>query len=198
MTTPTPPEPGQVTQLLALVERGDDGALDRLLPLLYRELHRLAEQVLQRERPGHTLQPTALINEAYLRLAGADGIPASSRQHFLRIAARAMRQVLVDHARRRAAARRGGGARAVTFEDALPDASQNPEELLALDQALEWLGTEHPRLRSVVALRWFAGLTAQEIADTLGVTTRTVPRAWLRARALLDRELYPSQEPPKA
>ena len=176
-----------VTALLAAARGGDDGALERLLPVVYADLRAVAEREMRREAAGHTLQPTALVHEAYLRLAGAAG-NAADRTHFLAIAARAMRQVLVDHARRRDAAKRGGGAPPVTLTDAVGAGPLDLDELLALDRALDTLD---PRQRQVVECRFFAGMEESEIATALGLSERTVRRDWAKARAWLYRELYP-------
>ncbi len=178
---------GEVTRLLAAIDAGESGALDRLLPLVYDELRRVADIQLRRERPGHTLQPTALVHETYLKLADAE-VPASSRAHFLAVAARAMRQVLVDHARRRGAAKRGGGWSSTTLTDGAARVELDPEELLALDRALEEL---EPRQRQVVECRFFGGMEEAEIAEALGVSDRTIRRDWVKARAWLYRALYP-------
>jgi RNA polymerase sigma factor (TIGR02999 family) len=191
MPEDTSPSPGQVTQLLARVEAGDADALDRLFPLVYGQLRQAAERVLRNERPGHTLQPTALVNEAYLKLLGAGPIPSRNRGHFLGIAARAMRQILVDHARRRQATKRGGGIRIDTLGTDPADPSRSIDDIVALDDALDRLGAVSPRLRNVVELRFFAGLSEDDIATTLGVTTRTVQRDWAKARAWLYRAIYP-------
>jgi len=176
-----------VTALLAAARGGDDGALERLLPVVYADLRAVAEREMRREAAGHTLQPTALVHEAYLRLAGA-AENAGDRTHFLAIAARAMRQVLVDHARRRDAAKRGGGAPPVTLTDAVGAGPLDLDELLALDRALDTLD---PRQRQVVECRFFAGMEESEIATALGLSERTVRRDWAKARAWLYRELYP-------
>jgi RNA polymerase sigma factor (TIGR02999 family) len=176
-----------VTQLLAAFQRGDRDALDRLLPLVYDELRRLARRQLSREHGQRTLNATALVHEAYLKLAGG-GIDAADRAHFLAVAARAMRQVLVDHARRRKAVRRGGEWRITTFTDRPGEGTFDPGEMLALDQALEQLD---PRQRQVVECRFFAGMEEREIAAALGLTERTVRRDWVKARAWLYQVLYP-------
>ncbi|MDX1530073.1 MAG: sigma-70 family RNA polymerase sigma factor [Rhodothermales bacterium] len=184
-----------VTQLLHEAQGGDPAAFDRLLPLVYGELRRLAARELRRERPGHTLRPTALVHEEYFKLAGHD-LGAESRAHFLRIAARAMRQVLVDHARARQAQKRGGRWVRVTFDAEGPAGGPaRLDEVVALDAALDRLDAVSERLRSVVEMRFFGGLTEVEIADALGVTTRTVQRDWAKARAWLYRELYPDAGP---
>ncbi len=183
------PPPGEVSRLLIEAGEGRADAFDRLFPLVYAELRRAARRQLAREQPGHTLQPTALVHEAYLKLAAAGDPGARSRAHFLAVASRAMRQILVDHARRRNALKRSpqhdaGGA--------LQGRGDEPAdlELLHLDAALEGLGNEQPRLRQVVECRFFGGLTEEETADALEVTARTVRRDWVRARAWLYRELY--------
>lgn len=179
--------PGPVTLLLARARAGDRAALDQLFPLVYEQLRRTAQQALRAERPGHTLQPTALVNEAYLKLIGAGNIPAADRHHFVLIAARAMRQVLVDHARRRGAVKRGDGRTPVALDMEVADDRVDLEELIALDDALERLSALNPRLRMIVELRFFGGLEEKEIAESLGVTTRTVQRDWAKARAWLHR-----------
>jgi RNA polymerase sigma factor (TIGR02999 family) len=182
--------PGPVTQLLAKVSAGDPGAVDQLFPLVYEQLHRAAEIALRGERPGHTLQPTALVHEAYLKLVGSGGIPARDRGHFLAISSRAMRQVLVDHARRRRAGKRGAGETPLPIEIAVPDRAVQFDEVIAVDDALERLAAHSARLRTVVEMRFFGGLSEEEIAAALGVTTRTVQRDWVRAKAWLYREVY--------
>ncbi|MEJ2320245.1 MAG: sigma-70 family RNA polymerase sigma factor [Gemmatimonadales bacterium] len=179
--------PGDVTRLLEAVRGGERNALDRLLPIVYEELRVVAGRQLGRERPDHTLHATALVHEAYVKLAGG-GVDAVDRAHFLAIAARAMRQVLVDHARRRMAAKRGGDWAVTTLSDGHNPVDFRPEEMLALDRALERL---EPRQRQVVEYRFFAGMEEAEIAAVLGVSERTVRRDWVKARAWLYRELYP-------
>ncbi|MCK5483914.1 MAG: sigma-70 family RNA polymerase sigma factor [Gemmatimonadetes bacterium] len=178
---------GDVTQLLQAVRGGDSHAMDRLVPLVYEELRALAKRELYREQQGHTLHATALVHEAYLKLAGRS-MPASDRAHFLAIAARAMRQVLVDHARRRKAVKRGGDLVCTTLTDGAAPVEFRPDELIALDEALEKLD---PRQREVVEFRFFAGMEEKEIADVLGVSDRTVRREWVKARAWLYRAMYP-------
>lgn len=190
MASPESPSGGgEVTQLLAALRRGGserDGALDRLFPLVYAELRRAADYLLQRERDGHTLQPTALVHEAFLKLSSGAAVDAHGRAHFIGIAARAMRQVLVDHARRRAAEKRGGG-QFVTLGDeaAVEETGADAETLLAIHEALEELNGLEPRLAKVVELRFFGGLGEAEVATVLDVTTRTVQRDWAKARAWL-------------
>lgn len=187
---PPEPSPARVTRLLERLEDGDRTAVDPLFRLVYDDLRRLAAAAMARERPGHTLQATALVNEAWMKLAAGAPPAASGREHFMGIAARAMRQVLVDHARKRKAARRGGDRVRVTLADADgPAGGHDPDEMLALDRALDDLDAVDPRLRRVVEYRYFAGLTDDEIAKLLGVTRRTVLRDWARARAWLNRAL---------
>jgi RNA polymerase sigma factor (TIGR02999 family) len=183
---------GEVTRLLEAAEAGDPEALDRLVPLVYEDLRRVAHRQLDREGGGHTLQTTALIHEAYLKLAGGGSVSATSRAHFLAIAARAMRQVLVDYARRRKAAKRGGGVISVTLGDQPQPADASAEDLLALEEALEQLD---PRQRQVIECRFFGGMEEKDIAVALGVSERTVRRDWIKARAWLYRSLYTDKDP---
>jgi RNA polymerase sigma factor (TIGR02999 family) len=179
---------GEVTRLLEAARHGEDDALDRIVPLVYDELRRMAARQLRRERAGHTLHATALVHEAYLKLAGSGTVEAVDRGHFMAIAARAMRQVLVDHARRRNAEKRGGDWEQTTLSDGDKPLEFQPEELLALDRALDELDE---RQRQVVECRFFAGMEEEEIAVALGVSARTVRRDWVKARAWLYRSLYP-------
>ncbi len=191
MTDPFAPDPGAVTALLGRVRNGDADAEARLFPLVYADLRRAAEHLMRRERDGHTLQPTDLVHEGYLKLMGGQVGAAADRQHFVAIAARAMRQVLVDHARKHGSAKRGAGVATVRISNVDAGLDVDMEELVALDDALRRLGEKNPRLPKVVELRFFAGLNEEEIAATLGVTTRTVQRDWATARAWLHKELYP-------
>jgi RNA polymerase sigma factor (TIGR02999 family) len=177
----------EVTRLLDAGRAGDADALARLIPLLYEDLRAAARRQLAREHAPRTLHATALVHEAYLKLAGAGGVVAANRSHFLALAARAMRQVLVDQARQRQASKRGGGWARTTLHGAIA-AEFDPAELLALDQALERL---EERQRVVVECRFFAGMEETEIAAVLGVSERTVRREWVKARAWLYRALYP-------
>jgi RNA polymerase sigma factor (TIGR02999 family) len=181
--------PGEVTRLLHAAVEGDREALDRLVPLVYEDLHRLAHRQLNREGGGHTLQTTGLVHEAYMKLAGGK-VNAASRSHFLAIAARAMRQVLVDYARRRKAEKRGSGVAAVTLNDGEQGVDVSPDDLLVLDEVLEQL---EPRQRQVVELRFFGGMEEKDIAEALGISERTVRRDWVKARAWLYKALYPKQ-----
>lgn len=176
------PDPG------ASMEEPDPVAA--LLPVVYEELRQIALAAMAREADGHTLQATALVNEAYLKLAGGRLPSVEGREHFLGVAARAMRQVLVDHARRRRAERRGGGATPVTLSLVGPGVEVPLDDMLALDRALDELEENDSRLRKVVEYRYFAGLNDSEIAACLGVTRRTVQRDWARARSWLNRRIY--------
>ena len=189
MPNATGPAPGDVTVLLERLRAGDDDALPRLLPLVYDELRAAASRALAREQVGHTLQATDVVHEAFFKLAGGGRVASHDRTHFLAIAARAMRQVLVEHARRRSAGKRGGGAVHVTLGGSHDAPVVADEELLALDEALERLDAANPRLRALVEYRFFAGLTERETAEALGVGERTVQRDWTRARAWLHAQL---------
>jgi RNA polymerase sigma-70 factor (ECF subfamily) len=177
-----------VTRMLREWSAGDPSAADRLLPVVYAELRRLAAGYLKRERTGHTLQPTALVNEAWMRLAGQNA-PWQNRAHFLGVAAGAMRRVLVDHARRRQARKRGGGDLRVTLTDAAAPGGGNEIDLVRLDEALERLAALDERQAKMVTMRFFAGLTVEETAEALGVSEKTVKRDWAAAKAYLHREL---------
>jgi RNA polymerase sigma factor (TIGR02999 family) len=180
-----------VTQILSAVGRGDPNAADQLLPLVYEELRRLATRRLSQEKPGQTLQATALVHEAYLRLLGPAGAdqPWNSRGHFFAAAAEAMRRILVEQARRKQRARHGGDLQRVDLDDQLEFADQPDDRLIALDEALERLAAEEPEAAKVVALRYFAGLTIEETALALNVSVRTVNRHWAYARAWLYQQL---------
>ena len=184
---------GEVTRLLQAAGQGEADALDRLLPLVYEDLRRLARRQLGYEYVERTLNPTALVHESYLKL-GRAAMAAHDRAHFLAIAARAMRQVLVDQARDRKAAKRGGGAwDRTTLTDGAWVGEFDPDNMLALDDAL---GKLEPRQRQVVECRFFGGMEEQEIAAALGVSERTVHRDWIKARAWLYRYFYPDGEGP--
>ena len=186
MAAPAPQ--GEVTRLLLAWRRGDRNALDRLIPLVYGELHRMAERYLRRERPGHTLQPTAIVNEAYLRLIGRQNVDWQGRAHFFAVAAQSMRRILVEHARRRDAKKRGGdGARYLL--DTVVLTEPRAVDLIALDDALCKLATLDPEQGQVVELRFFGGLTEEETAEVLSVSSRTIHRKWLAAKTFLYREL---------
>jgi len=182
------PEAGEVTRLLESWNAGDQAAFNQLMPIIQRELRRLAAACLRRERRDHTLQPTALVHEAYLRLVDQGKAPCHSRSQFLALAANLMRQILVDHARSHRAAKRGGGHK-VNLEDAGELVQRQTVDLVALDQALEWLARIDPRQSRVVELRFFGGLTEGEIAELLDVSPITVKRDWRIARAVLHHQL---------
>jgi RNA polymerase sigma-70 factor, ECF subfamily len=181
------PANGEVTDLLLAWQGGDRSALDRLVPLVYAQLHRLAEARLRDERSGHTLQPSAIVNETYLKLVGRTHSRWQSRTHFFAVASRSMREILVDHARRRAAQKRAGphGSRLDTEAMVLPRGA----DIIAVDDALERLATLDREQARIVELRFFGGLTVDEAASALGVSTATVERKWRAARAWLHREL---------
>lgn len=180
--------PSEVTQLLQGWRDGDSRALDALLPLVYKELHRLAHFQLRRERPDHTLQSAALVHEAYLRLVGISTPQWESRTHFFAIAAQLMRQILVDYARRHRAAKRGASVCKVSLQDVLV-ARQTDVDVIALDDALQALAKIDARQSRVVELRFFAGLSLDEISEALEIGPATVQRDWTAARAWLYREL---------
>jgi RNA polymerase sigma factor (TIGR02999 family) len=181
---------GEITDLILEARHGGRDAVDRLFPLMYEELRQIAHRALLPERQGHTLATTALVHEAYLRLVDQQRTDWTDRAHFLAIAATAMRRVLVDYARRQKRLKRGGKRRPVPFDDAMFVADQRADTLLALDEALSCLSTLNERLSRVVECRFFAGLTAEETAAALQVTTRTVERDWQKARAWLYTQLH--------
>ncbi|HEX6070557.1 MAG TPA: sigma-70 family RNA polymerase sigma factor [Longimicrobiaceae bacterium] len=181
----------QPTADLAFSPRPDDpGAVDRLLPVVYEELRRIAHRQLLSERSDHTLNTTGLVHEAYLRLAAPRGIEWSDRSHFFAVASRAMRRVLIDHARRYHASKRGGTRVRIPLDDANLAVEERAEGLLALDEALERLARLDPRQSRVVECRFFGGMTEEETAAALGVTPRTVRRDWVKAKGWLYQELY--------
>ncbi len=182
--------PGDVTTLLADWRGGETGAIDRLLPLVYHELRRIAHQQLLAERPDHTLSTTALVHEAYVKLVDQTRAQWTDRAHFLAVAARAMRRILVDYARQRQAAKRGGAQRPVTFDEGAVMAEDRADALVALDEALTRLATLDERLGRVVECRFFGGLTEEETAEALRVTSRTVRRDWVKAKGWLYQELH--------
>jgi RNA polymerase sigma-70 factor, ECF subfamily len=179
----------QITQLLAEWSEGNQSALDELYPLVYEELHRLARRYMSRERKGHTLQTTALINEAYVRLVDQKNVRWANRSHFFAISAQIMRRILIDHARRHAYAKRGGGAKQVSLEEAAIVAPDQASELVRLDEALKTLAKMDERRCHVVELRYFGGLSNEEIAGVLNVSENTVTRDWNLARAWLHQQL---------
>jgi RNA polymerase sigma-70 factor, ECF subfamily len=180
-------------ELLRAWSKGDQAALNELLPLVERELHRLARAYMRRERQGHTLQATALVNEVFLRLAHTANPRWQDRAHFVGIAARLMRQVLVDHARSRGSRKRGGGVRRVPLDNALLITPEPELDVLAVDRALEAFAKVDPRKSQVVELRFFGGLSVAETAEVLGLSVETVKRDWRVAKLWLSRELHASR-----
>jgi RNA polymerase sigma factor (TIGR02999 family) len=179
----------QITDLLVLWNQGDDHARDKLIAIVYKDLRRMAARRLQDERSGHTLQPTALANEAFLKLDASAKVPWKNRTHFYAVAARAIRQVLVDYARRRRRDKRGGEIDFVQLDEALAFVPERSAELLALDEALDRLAAHEPRKARVVELRFFGGLSNQEIAEVLEISSNTVIRDWDYGKAWLQREI---------
>ena len=184
-----PPDTTAVTDWLLQLGRADKHGLDAMLPLVYDELHRLAVQYLSREDPGHTLQPTALVHEAYLRLVDQRRVDWRNRAQFIGVAAGMMRRILVDHARDRLARKRGSGAQQVSLSLVEAPSGQPDVELIALEQALEQLAVMDPRKARVVELKFFGGLTIEEISEVLGISEATVEREWSFARAWLYRAM---------
>lgn len=182
-----------VTQLLLQWQEGDEAAMDDLMPLVYEELRRIAHRHLRRERADHTLSTTALVHEAYLNLVDQDMMPWQNRVHFYAIASRVMRRVLIWYARKRNAAKRGGGIPNLALDDVVVLSDDRMEELLALDQALEKLEAMDARLCRVVECRYFGGLSVQETAEALAISPATVKRDWQTARAWLRRTLDETQ-----
>lgn len=184
--------PGDVTQLLRAYAGGSRAAFDQLLPIVYDELHRIAHRQLGGHQRDALLDTTALVHESYLKLLGQQGVDFADRGHFLGIAARAMRQVVIDHARRRAAEKRGGGVHHTTLEEGHIALDDQAEWLLSLDAALGRLAEHSERLARIVECRYFAGLTEEETAAALGISLRTAQRDWMKARAWLQEELRKS------
>jgi len=182
------PPPHEVTRLLQEVNEGVDGAHERLIPVVYMELRKLANSYMGRERVGHTLEPTALVHEAFIKLVDQRRVQWNSRAHFFGIAAQAMRRILVDYARRRKAERRGGG-RQVTLVTSLAQTVEDPLDLLSVDRALDELAAIDERAAKTVELRFFGGLTVEETAHVLGVSEVTIKRDWRSAKAWLYRRL---------
>ncbi|MCA1617141.1 MAG: sigma-70 family RNA polymerase sigma factor [Acidobacteria bacterium] len=183
------PSSQNVTALLHEWGRGDRGALDRLMPVIYEELRHQAARYLRQERPGHTLQTTALIHEAYLRLVDQKNVQWQNRAHFFAIAAQLMRRILVDHARQRQAAKRGGAALRLTLDEAMALSEEPDVNLVVLDEALNRLAVIDPQQSRVVELRFFSGLSVEETAEALRISPRTVKRDWNVAKAWLRREI---------
>jgi RNA polymerase sigma factor (TIGR02999 family) len=181
--------PAEVTQLLGQWTHGDRKAFDDLMQLVYEELRRMAHRHMARERPDHTLQATALVNEVYLKLKNERAAEWKNRTQFFAVAAQMMRHILVDHARLNARAKRGGGAQQVTLDDAMLVSSSKADEMLALDEALQKLEQLDKRKSQVAVMRFFAGLSAEETGEALGVSVETITRDWRFARAWLRNEL---------
>ena len=179
----------QVTQLLIDWSNGDQSAFDKLMPLIDEELRRLAHHYMSRERAGHTLQTTALVNEAFVKLVNRKNLQWQNRAHFFGLAAQVMRTILVDHARSHASAKRGGGARNLELDEALLVSQQRASEVVALDEALNQLALIDARQSRIVELRFFGGLTVEEAAEVLHVSPVTIKREWSTAKAWLYREL---------
>lgn len=187
--------PVEVTTLMTDARRGNGAATDRLFAVVYDELREMARHRLRGERQGHTLNPTALVHEAYIKLIGGASAGIEDRAHFLAVAARAMRQILIDHARARHARKRSGGLIRVELDEEQVPAAAGEAQLIALDDSLTELAVLSPRLAHVVELRYFAGLTETEIAAALDISIRTVQRDWRKARAWLSRELAADSPP---
>jgi RNA polymerase sigma factor (TIGR02999 family) len=185
----TAAKPGTVTQLLSRAQAGHAAAIEELVPLVYAELRRIAGRYVRRERAGHSLQATALVHEAYIRLLKDEDLSFESRAHFLGIAARSMRQILVEYARARDAEKRGGERRRITLDEGVASGGAVDVDMLALDEALGRLAERNGEHARIVELRFFGGLTNEETAAALGISPATVKRAWAVARAWLFREL---------
>ena len=185
----TTDSPNEVTLLLIAWSDGDQAALDKLVPLVYEELHRLAHRYISRERPGNTLQTTALAHEAYLRLVDVKSVHWKNRAHFFAVAAQTMRHILVDLARARQNLKRGGGAQQVSLDEDLVALPERGMDMLALDEALSRLAALNPRQSQVVELRYFGGLTEEEVAEVIKISPRTVRSDWRLAKVWLYREL---------
>jgi RNA polymerase sigma factor (TIGR02999 family) len=183
------PSTHEVTQLLLDWSDGDQAAFDALMPLVYDELRQIAHRYLSRERPGHTLQTTALVNEAYLRLVDQKRVHWQNRAHFFAVSAQAMRRILIDYARKQRYAKRGGGAPKISLEEAAVMSQERAADLVALDEALTTLASIDPQQSRVVELRFFGGLTIEETAEVLRLSVDRVKREWATAKAWLSREM---------
>jgi RNA polymerase sigma-70 factor (ECF subfamily) len=188
-TVPDTNPRGEVTKLLAAWSGGDQSALNKMMPLVYAELHRIARRAWRQHPHNDTLQPTALINEAYLKLANAQNAPFQDRCHFFAVASKAMRQILVNHAMSRLSGKRGCGVANVSLDDVEPVVHQEATEIVALHEALEALQAVDPRKSTVVEMRYFGGLSVEETAEAMGVSVATVNRDWRLARSWLIREM---------
>lgn len=178
-----------VAATLAKIAAGNHDAADQLMPMVYEQMRRLAASMLQQESPGHTLQPTALVNEAFLRMVDQSRVNWQGKTHFFAIGAKMMRRILIDHARSKKRQKRGGGAHRVALTDDLCVSSRNDEDVLAIDEALKKLAKLDPRQEQIVELRFFGGLTVKQVAEALNVSKRTVESEWTMLRAWLRREL---------
>jgi RNA polymerase sigma factor (TIGR02999 family) len=179
----------KTTEFLRDLSSGDSSAADRLMPLVYTELREIAQGCLRNERPGHTLQPTALVHEVFIKLVDQTRVNYRGRTHFLALSAQAMRRILVDHARGKARDKRGGGRPRIELDESLTVSAQRDEDLLALDEALEKLAKLDPRQAKIVEMRFFGGMTVEEVAEALGVSKRTIESEWTMVRAWLRREM---------
>jgi RNA polymerase sigma factor (TIGR02999 family) len=189
----THPSPaGKVTELLLELSGGNRAVVDELIPFLYRELKRIAAAQLKQERPNHTLQVTALVHEAYLKLVDQSQVHWQNRAHFFGVAAQVMRRILLDYAKGRARGKRGGGLRRTSFDEALTVSYDRAYELVEIDEALQRLEALDQRQAKVVEMRFFGGLSVEETAEALGVSEPTVKREWAMARAWLHREISPA------
>jgi len=187
-------DPGEITHLLSALRQGDAEASERLVPLVYDQLKQIARAYMRSERPDHTLQPTALVNEAYLRLVGQHKMDWQNRAHFFGVAAHLMRLILVDHAREKRSQKRGGGRPLLRLEDVKVGAPGNEDGIIAIHQALEKLSLIDPRLVEVVELRFFVEMSLEQTAEVLSVSTQTVKRDWRLARSWLADQLSTSRE----
>jgi RNA polymerase sigma factor (TIGR02999 family) len=192
--TPSTPSPQEITQLLIAGSNGSQDALERLFPVVYEALRRLAHHYMSRERPGHTLQTTAVVHEAYLRLIDQKHVQWQNRAHFFAIAAQMMRRILITHAQSHAYAKSGGGALKVSLDETAILSQERAGELLALDEALKGLTALDPRRSQVVELRFFGGLSNEEIAEVLKISPNTVTRDWNVAKAWLYREMSEEED----
>lgn len=179
----------EATRILCSISDGDRSGTDRLLEIVYDDFRRLAQSYLQPETLSNTLQPTAIVHEAYLKLIDHGQVDWRGRSHFFAVGAKAMRQIIVDHARRRSAGKRGGGRQRITLDDRITISARRDEDVLAIDDALEKLNEIDPQRAKIVELRFFGGLTNDEVAEAMELSTRTVSRQWASTRAWLRREL---------
>ena len=186
--------PGEITELLAEIRDGNSASESRLAALVYDQLHGIAAHYMRFERPDHSLQATVLVDDAYLRLVNQEDRTWQNRTHFFAVAAQVMRRILIDHARNRNAGKRGGGRAIIQLDDAVVLTEDKCEELVAVDQALTHLAEWDPRLARIVEMKFFAGLTEDEVAEVLGISSRTVKRDWQVAKAWLHGELSSSND----